>query len=571
MKRPIAFYLPQFHPIPENDEWWGKGFTEWRNVARGKPQFEGHIQPNSPGELGHYDLRVPEVQRQQVDLAKEYGIHGFCFYYYWFEGKRLLELPLNRFIQDSSIDFPFCICWANETWSRRWDGSESEILIEQVYHTKYAKQLFDDFAVYLDDPRYIEIDGKKLLLIYRPDHIPNVTNYIKIWRELAAARGWTLLVTACLTFGGGDPTRLGFDAGVQFPPHGVIADEGVPGIAANADFKGKLYSYPSVVAGQITDPAPSFPLFRGVMPSWDNTARRLENAYVYANHSPELFSIWLNDAFTKTYNDTDGNSYVFINAWNEWAEGAYLEPDLHHGRARLEAVRHAVNSSRPPEVAVRTLMELAKVVGGSSADIIRQCASALSDTLDANNTILKQLRSIAMKERSPYELFTPVLPFKDLLLAPPKAVFLPGAIGAVDRIGSLEFENGIQVYPGKTLFISGWILPPSPEVVASPTHIVVILSNSSGETVFFESERFTDRLDVADFMNGWPTEKATRSGFELSLSVDGLAADSYTLKVGVACETIIYTLPGTRQFVISMQEDLDRPTRLAKPRRIAAE
>ncbi len=519
MRRAIAFYLPQFHPIPENDEWWGKNFTEWRNVARGQPQFPGHVQPNLPGDLGYYDLRVADVQRQQVDLAKEYGLYGFCFYYYWFQGKRLLEYPLDRYVGDEEIDFPFCLCWANETWSRRWDGSESEILIKQIYSDEYAKEIFNDFARYMQDPRYIEIDGQKIISIYRAADVPQIHLYVDVWRRCAEERGWKLLICSCLTFGAGDPTAQGFDAAIQFPPHGVVAKEVTAETNVNSEFVGKVYSYASVVSNQIADPLSTFPLFRGVMPSWDNTARRMERAHIYAGHSPELFSIWLNDAFEKTLSDSDGNNYIFINAWNEWAEGAFLEPDAQYGRARLEALRFSVTGGGRPESALQTLEELAQLASGGIAVSLRRSLKVLKERECATREVMQELRSLVMKERSPYELFSPILPTQTPFLTSERTVFLPTAIGSFDRIGSRSFENGMKIEAAKTLYISGWTLPAAEEIPFERNHLIIVATAPNGRTFFYETDRFERRGDVADSFPSWSRERALFCGFSLNLVV----------------------------------------------------
>jgi hypothetical protein len=547
VKRAIAFYLPQFYPIPENDDWWGKNFTEWRNVALGQPQFEGHVQPNLPGELGYYDLRVPEVQRQQVALAKKYGLYGFCFYYYWFDGKRLLEYPLDRYVRDSEIDFPFCIWWANETWSRRWDGGESEILMKQVYSADGSERIFRDFLQYLVDPRYIEIDGKKIILIYRPNDIPDIHIYADTWRLLAREYGFEVMICACLTFGSGDPTPQGLDAAVQFPPHGVMAQEVTRARKTAADFTGNIYSYPSVVAGQLADAPPTFPLFRTVMPSWDNTARRKERACIYTDHSPELFSIWLSDAFEKSFTDDKGNRYVFINAWNEWAEGAYLEPDVQNGLVRLEALKFAVEGGGRADFALRVLDELAKSTNGTVGGILTHATAVLAETITAGRTLLAELRALVLREHSPYEIFAPVLPTDKPFLASDRAVFLPGALGAVDRLGTGVFENGMRIKPGRTLYVSGWVLPPTPDLARQRSHVLVIATGQSGQSFFFESERVRERWDVADHLTDWPREHASRSGFELNLAIEDVPPGTYLFTVGVACGSYVYLLSQVRR------------------------
>ena len=202
----IAFYLPQFHPIPENDKWWGAGFTEWTNVRRSKPNFAGHVQPNLPTELGFYDLRDAEVMQKQAKLAREHGIFGFCYYYYWFNGKRLLETPVDRMLASGQPDFPFCLCWANENWTRRWDGQESEVLMHQEYSDAADEQFIRDILPFLRDRRYIRVNGKPLLMVYRVDKLPDAKQTAERWRRVATSNGLPgLHLTAVQSFGIVDP------------------------------------------------------------------------------------------------------------------------------------------------------------------------------------------------------------------------------------------------------------------------------------------------------------------------------------------------------------------------------
>jgi len=335
----IAYYLPQFHPIPENDEWWGKGFTEWRNVARAFPLFEGHYQPRKPGELGYYDLRVPDVMRRQVELARLYGISAFCFHFYWFGGKRLLEAPLENFLADKSLDLSFCLCWANENWSRRWDGSENEVLVAQSHSDEDDEAFLRYLDKYFKDERYLKIDGKPVLTVYRPAILKDTAATTARWRRIARELGYPdLYLIATNAFKFSDYEKYGFDALSEFPPHAVEVPN-VEGEIAMAPLRTgwRVRRYADIVASEkerLDDESRRF--HPGVMPSWDNSARRPTSGEIIHGSTPELFREWLQHAFSRAIKNPESERLVFVNAWNEWAEGAYLEPDQRFGYAYLE-------------------------------------------------------------------------------------------------------------------------------------------------------------------------------------------------------------------------------------------
>lgn len=350
--RLIAFYLPQFHPIPENDQWWGKGFTEWTNVTNAKPLFDGHYQPQLPADLGFYDLRLPEVREEQANLARQHGIYGFCYYYYWFAGKRLLHRPLDDMLASSKPDFPFCICWANENWTRRWDGAEHEILIAQDYSEEQYQAFAEELVPVLKDERYIKIDDKPLIIIYRVDVIPNILEASRQWREVFRTQGVgeVHLCIMLTTFSGirsglNDLASLGFDSAVQFPPHETTGAV-VPPPAPAPNFTGQFFDYKEVAINAVAEALPNFKTFPGVMPSFDNTSRRKQSAHAFLNSTPETYEFWLRGAIEKATQSLVGQEQlVFINAWNEWAEGARLEPDQKYGHAYLQATRRALHAT----------------------------------------------------------------------------------------------------------------------------------------------------------------------------------------------------------------------------------
>ena len=345
----IAFYLPQFHPFPENDEWWGKGFTEWTNVSKALPQFLGHYQPHFPGELGFYDLRLVEIQKRQVELAKKYGVYGFCFHYYWFGGKRLLEKPVEQFINNKELDFPFCMCWANENWSRRWDGSEDDILIAQNHSKEDDINFIKNLVELFKDKRYIRIKNKPVVIIYRANILPEAEQIFERWRTYCRENGiGEIYIIGAQTFGFMDPNEYKLDAAVEFPPHTM------PGIRyydsielLNKNFDGKIYDFDHFIKQKKYLEKVDYKLYKTSFPGWDNTARKPNNAHIFYGANPENYYEWLLDNITYTkMNNNKDEQYVFLNAWNEWGEGAHLEPDREYGYGYLESTKKAILDAR---------------------------------------------------------------------------------------------------------------------------------------------------------------------------------------------------------------------------------
>jgi GT2 family glycosyltransferase len=347
--RLIALYLPQFHPIPENDVWWGKGFTEWSNVAKAKPNFVGHVQPNLPADLGFYDLRMAEVMDAQAELARRYGIHGFCYYYYWFAGKRLLEGPLERLLETGRPDFPFCIAWANENWTKHWDGRDREILVGQDHSPEDDVAVIRDMIRYLRHPNYIRVGGRPLLVVYRPALFPNPRWTSRVWREECRNEGlgeiYLAMVDAFNQTRDLRPSDIGFDAAIEFPPHRVPAQIKPPGRRLSRRFQGSNHDYRTMVSAYVEVELPDYPYFRSVMPRWDNTPRQQDQAMIFHHATPGAYQAWLESAIRTCRETLFGDErLVFINAWNEWAEGAYLEPDRHHGHQFLEATKNSLDA-----------------------------------------------------------------------------------------------------------------------------------------------------------------------------------------------------------------------------------
>jgi lipopolysaccharide biosynthesis protein/ubiquinone/menaquinone biosynthesis C-methylase UbiE len=347
--RTIAFYLPQFHPFAENDAWWGKGFTEWTNVGKARPMFQGHHQPHCPIHLGYYDLRIPEVMEEQARLAQEYGVSGFAYYFYWFAGKVLMDLPLQQMLANPKVDIPFCMIWANENWTRRWDGQDQDVLISQKHSLEDSRALLDYLRAFMHDPRYIKVNGKPLFIVYRADIIPDMKETVAAWRAQAVEFGFPGLYVVCAqTFGHRDPRRFGFDAAMEFPPHTVqssIVQDQIHGL--DPAFVGSIYSYDQAATNAVMRENDDYKVLPTVMISWDNTARKKFNSHIFADFSLVRYTQWLSSSAERVNRDPNlsrDEKMVFVNAWNEWAEGTHLEPDQKHGYGYLAATRSVMQN-----------------------------------------------------------------------------------------------------------------------------------------------------------------------------------------------------------------------------------
>jgi lipopolysaccharide biosynthesis protein len=347
----ITFYFPQYHPFPENDQFWGKGFTEWTNVTKALPVFEGHYQPRLPGELGFYDVRIKDVMRRQIELLKQYGCYGFCFHHYWFSGRRVMRVPYDTIIADKSLDVPFCLHWANEPWTVRWDGClQGGVLLAQKHDPADDLAFIKDIVPALRDERYIRVQGRPLLIIYRPRLFPNIKETVERWQEFCHWEGLGELYLAMMqtSFEGEmDPSAFGFDAAIEYPPHNLrLTNLASRTRTFDPAFKGGIYDY-AEMAKQVADkPVPHYKLFRGIMPEWDCTPRR-SNPDIFINCSPGRYQQLLERQIAYTAgNQVLDEKFIFVNAWNEWAEGANLEPDRKYGFAYLNATFRALHCTR---------------------------------------------------------------------------------------------------------------------------------------------------------------------------------------------------------------------------------
>lgn len=341
----IAHYLPQYHSFKENDEWWGKGFTEWNNVTKAFPHFVGQMQPKLPYDVGFYDLSQKENIKKQIEIAKQYGIYGWSIYYYWFDRKRLMEKPLDIILENKDLDIKFCINWANENWSKRWDGGDKEILMAQNYDEEKLIYCIKDMEKYIRDERYIKIDGKPLIIIYKPTLIPNIQVMVENWRNYLRKVGiGEAYIMGVKTFDITDEYKNIFDGFIEFPPFGMeikVMNDKLKFF--NKEFKGVVYDYKRMVDEKTYLRPFDHKLYRGIFPAWDNSPRRQFTPDIFWGSTPKLYETWLEDLAKETLeNDELDDKMIFVNAWNEWAEGACLEPDRNYGYAYIQATRNVL-------------------------------------------------------------------------------------------------------------------------------------------------------------------------------------------------------------------------------------
>ena len=346
----LAYYLPQFHPIPENDEWWGKGFTEWTNVGKAKPLFKNHFQPRVPADLGYYDLRIAEVREAQAELAKYAGISGFCYWHYWFAGKCLLERPFNEVLKSGKPDFPFCLAWANESWTGIWNNDHKRILLEQTYPgiDDYRAHFYSN-EIAFKDKRYLKIDGRLIFVIYKPFNLPNPLEFIEVWNNLAYENGLKGFYFIAVSNNASVETepilKMGFDAvnSNRMLDAQISISKTVRlfnGLSRKY-FSGNLaltkYNYEDVINNWIKNDDYKENVIPSILPNWDTSPRSGKKAVILHNSTPELFDKHLSKMIEVVKNKQ--NKILFLKSWNEWAEGNYVEPDIKYGKQYIEVLR----------------------------------------------------------------------------------------------------------------------------------------------------------------------------------------------------------------------------------------
>ncbi len=515
--RLIAFYLPQFHPFAENNQWWGEGFTEWTNVTKAKPLFSEHYQPHLPADLGFYDLRLNEVREQQANLAKKYGIYGFCYHYYWFSGRKLMETPIEMMLKSEKPDFPFCICWANESWSRRWDGSENELLMYQEHDLETDKEFIIDILPFLKDSRYICVDNAPLIIIYRVELIPDPIALFTSWRKLAEKNGIPKIhIVMAETFGLRDPFRYGCDAAVEFPPHQVTAADITYEMEDldRENFGGDIFNYKDVVVSELHKDKVDYPLYKCVFPCWDNTARLNHNAHLFTGSTPGLYEIWLDYAIKHTKQCLPSKrQIVFINAWNEWAEGAHLEPDRKFGKKYLEATRRALRES----FSFSRIIETVRISEDDEILLKKNEIETISQQID----ILKRSNDFLAKR---YEEVFDHLNIKKTEFVNVAASFndtiiwdqheYPVNIESINQYSQPNIPNELLVDSREFIFFKGWFY--TDEESFNNALLYLVLQDVDNKlTCAFVKNRY-DRLDV---VNHFGSNSFRKPGFEFSIDL----------------------------------------------------
>lgn len=351
----IAYYLPQYYPNQYNNKWWGRGSTEWNNVSKSMPQYVGQYQPRLPGELGYYDLRIQDNIYRQIELAEIYGIYGFCFYYYWFDGIRLLDLPVENYVKDKNIKFPFCICWVNANWRRLWSSTSQAVLMQMNNSTESYKKFIESCYKLFEKENYIKINNKPVLIIYKPFDIPNREEVLDYWRDYVKEKlNMDLYIIASFAEQNlfeNISEVTGFDVMSEFAPGPYL--KYMNDISDNKyyvcdNFYGNVYDYKEFVENKkYFKISKKRKVIKAIVPMWDNTARRKNKGTILDGATPELYKQWLKDIIVDTKDNSNlDDNIIFINAWNEWAEGTYLEPDLKWQYGYLEATKQAIIETR---------------------------------------------------------------------------------------------------------------------------------------------------------------------------------------------------------------------------------
>lgn len=529
----LANYLTQFHPFSENNDWWGEGFTEWTNVSTAKPYFENHYQPRIPADLGYYDLRLADVHKNQIDLAKKYGISGFIYYFYWFSGKTVMSMPLDRHLEEN-YDLDFCLCWANENWSRRWDGSEQEVLLEQSHNLEDDVEFINACLKYFASDRYIKINGAPLLQVYRISLLEDPIATIQRWKEIVKKAGYPdLHVSMCETFDLGDPLVYGCDSSSQFPPHRVEARN----ITATCkdlapQFSGTVYDYSDVVANEIARPTAPHIQLRAAMPAWDNTSRKGLAGNVFHGSSPELFQLWLTHLVDQArLNLPETHRFVIVNAWNEWAEGAHLEPDRALGHRNLQAVREAQLPMRRVLSAVRG--ELHEDTVSANADLQR----LLENLLNSNRQLTSLVSDSSRGARQTAGSFVK-MPNSMIKLEPVKAQWGGSTIVIDNMHGQNPSATGgiILAESATSLHTSGWVSIKGEKARRELPMFACLRSLASEDDA---PQRYiamilnrVERQDVASAMK--VESEPAWFGFDLRASLRNIPAGHYAFEILIA-------------------------------------
>jgi hypothetical protein len=526
----IAFYLPQYHPVPENDEWWGAGFTEWANVTQGKPNFPGHDQPRIPTDLGYYDLRLAEVREKQAELAKKHGIYGFCYYYYWFEGRRILERPLEEILASGKPDFPFCICWANETWSRRWDGSENEILLKQNHNFENDIKFIHDVIPLFRDSRYIRIGGAPVLVIYRTELFPNPLKTAEIWRKICREEGiGEIHLCAVESFGFNSPLDIGYDSSVQFPPHGITSDEISRTVNdLDIEFAGKIYDYEEVVASEINKEAPLYPRYPGVMCGWDNTARRKKNSHIFLNASPDLYEVWLRSAVDRAKESlAPEHQFVFINAWNEWAEGTYLEPDKKNGYGYLQATKRAMTGTSNWKELLDYAKKRETFDGKALEDLIKNLENELISQ-DRSLKYLKKIHRNTLHDTNSRVVVSNRVPLQISTLPQHSA-----GHGNIDRINTaiVSRETLLALPKDRWIFLTGWATVPRININENSSSYIILECLRTRVQYYGLLSSRNERNDIASVFPDQPASETQFAGFSCYLDVSQVPFDQYRIGI----------------------------------------